>query len=147
MRSRASALIVLAIAPLGGCSLERLGVTPCQSGETVAFAIAPIKGLFSDYHPRPDSIWLRQQGEPDFDSPPVPVWASDLVYDSLEDKRLTDRPVRRLIRYGERIKDWDNKHPAQALAEGVTYSVRISDGGHHGWAEFEYGKPLPACPR
>lgn len=143
--SARSRLVLLAFLPLGGCTLESFDLFPCQAGETVGFAIAPIDGMFSDYQPRPYRIWIRPRDEPNFDNPPT--WASDLVYDSLEDDRLKDRPALTLIRYGERMAGWDDKHAPQALVAGVSYSVHISDGGQHGWAEFEMGKPLPACPR
>lgn len=146
MGSRVSALALLAIAPLGGCTLEGFDVTPCQAGETVGFAIAPIEGLFSDYQPRPSDIWIRSNDDRDWDK--AVVWAARLPYRSTGDNEAHDtRPSRKVIVYGEQLPRWNVEHGPKPLVEGQTYSAHFTDGGHNGWAEFEYGKPLPACPR
>jgi hypothetical protein len=145
MRIRPFVLLFLGILPLGGCTLEGFDVTPCQAGETVGFAIAPIEGVFSDYQPRPSELWIRASNDRDYRE--AVVWAARLPYTINGDNSAYDtRPSRKLIIYGEQLPRWNINH-SKPLAEGQTYSAHFSDGGHNGWAEFKYGKPLPACPR
>ncbi len=146
MRSRPSALLLLAIPPLGGCTLESFDVTACQAGETFGFAIAPIEGVFSDYQPRPSEIWIRSNDGSDYRE--AVVWAARLPYTVNGDNSAYDtRPSRQLIVYGEQLPRWNVNHGPKPLADGQAYSAHFSDGGHNGSAEFEMGKPLPACPR
>ena len=146
MPSRASALLFLAILPLGGCSLESFKVTMCQAGETVGFAIAPIEGVFSDYQPRPSELWIRSNNDRDYRE--AVVWAARLPYPISGDNSAHDtRPSRKLIVYGESLPRWNVNHGPKPLVEGQAYSAHLSDGGHKGSAVFELGKPLPACPR
>jgi len=146
MRSRPSLLLLLAILPLGSCSLESFNVTACQAGEAVGFAIAPIEGVFSDYQPRPSDIWIRSNDARAWDK--AVVWAARLPYTSTGDNSAhEERPSRKLIVYGEQMPRWNVEHGPKPLVQGQTYSAYFSDGGHNGWAEFEMGKPLPVCPK
>ena len=144
MRAATSPLFLLAILPLGGCTLESFEVTPCQAGETVGFAIAPIEGLFSDYQPRPSDISLRGDDERGWDE--AAMWSAHMPMKGPEDANYRNRPSHRVIKYGQPLAGWETERPAKPLEQGQTYRVHISDGGHNGRAEFEMGKPLPACP-
>lgn len=146
MRAATSSLFLLAILPLGGCTLESFEVTPCQSGETVGFAIAPIQGLFSDYQPRPSEVWIRSDDDRAWDE--AVVWAARLPYTSTGDNEAHDtRPSRKLIIYGQQFPRWIVDHGPKPLVEGQTYMAHFTDGGHNGWAQVEMGKPLPALPK
>ncbi|MBU7581065.1 MAG: hypothetical protein KAF27_11470, partial [Porphyrobacter sp.] len=117
MRPCVTTLIAFAILPLGGCSLEGFDVTPCQSGETVGFAIAPIEGVFSDYQPRPSDIWMRPQGDPKWDD--AATWAAVLPMNGPDDETYHSRPSHKLITYGQPLAGWTVEHPPKPLEKGV----------------------------
>ena len=143
MRPAPTLLLLLAFLPLGGCSLEGFDVTPCQAGETVGFAIAPIKGVFSDYQPRPSDISIRLKDDRSWEE--AAVWSASFPYNGPEDEAYESRPAHKLIVYGKPIAGWEATIHPKPLENGLSYAVKISDGGHHGWLDFEMGKPLPAC--
>ena len=138
VRLSSALLPLLAAASLSSCTLESFEVGACQLGDTIGFKIVPIDGWLRDYQPRPDELYVRVADSRSYEE--AVVWATGLSYDDFD-----KRTPRKIIAYGQQIPGWEVQQPPKPLSEGVRYSLSISDGGHHGWAEFEAGKPLPAC--
>lgn len=129
---------LLAVASLSSCTLENLKVEACELDDTVGFRISPIDGWVRDYQPRPDELYVRVADGRRYEN--AVVWATRLNHDDF-DKRAS----RTLIVYGQRILGWETQQQPKPLSRRVGYAVSISDGGHHGRAKFELGKPMPAC--
>lgn len=132
-----------AMASLSSCTLENFEVAPCKLGQTIGFRISPIDGWFHDYVPRPASIFVRSIDKRRYED--ARVWETHLNYHGPGDKKFESRPTRRLITYGQNFVGWEVEQGPKSLLRGIKYVIRMSDDGHHGWAEFEMGTPLPVC--
>jgi hypothetical protein len=136
-------LLVTLLFSLNSCTLEGFDIVPCSLGDALAFRIKPIRGWFSDYQLRPNSILVLTRAGPQSKYPGV--WGTDLKYYSNRDNGFDRRPARTVIAYGERIIGWDVDQAPQPLQKGRKYGVSMQDGGHSGWADFVVGESLPAC--
>lgn len=136
-------LPAFAIASLNACTLESFEVVACERGETIGFRINPIDGWLRDYEPRPESIFVRTNDNRNYED--ARVWETRLNYHGPNDETFESRPARNLVLYGQKFDGWQLVQPPKPLSAGQAYRVFISDGGHNGWAEFEFGKPLPDC--
>lgn len=143
MRRVLSLVPLLALVPLSACSLEGFAVEPCMAGDTIGFRIAAIDGWFRDYHPRPESLFVRVNDGRSYEE--ARVWAARLPFNGTEDSAYGIRPPRSLIIYGEQLAGWEAEQPPEGLSQDQTYYVFISDGGHHGRAVFTLKEPWPAC--
>lgn len=137
-RLSSAMLSILAASSLSSCTLENFEVEVCQIGDAVGFKIVPIGGWLRDYQPRPHELYVRVADSRPYEE--AVVWATGLASEHFD-----ERLPRKIIAYGQQISGWDVQQPPEPLSERVRYSLRISDGGHHGNADFEFGKPLPAC--